>query len=188
MMYLSKGIECKVKGKRGFFIRHYGRPIELVGEEVLVWKRGRSGFAYTKNPTEVNAVKKLVKRGLAICKDGHTEPDKYDALCWCAIYANPRYKFDIRSSNKPEKRILTWLRKAEQNLSFSELVCLEDKGIDPKPNLLSRKNSSRLMKIIYPELISMAGDLEVRMKHSPVRKQTVDAVMKLLRRKRVIIM
>lgn len=162
--------------------------MELIGDEAIVWKRARLGFAYTESLNEEKVVQDLFKRGLVLSEPGQSDIDKYNALCRCGIYANPQFKISIRSLKRAEKRILTWLRNAGTNLSFSELVCLEDKGVEPKPDLLYRENSVKLMRIVYPGLISIAGDLEARMKHSIVRKRTVDAVLKLLRQKRIIIM
>lgn len=188
MMYLSRGVSCKRRSKRGIFIRHYGQPLELVGEDAALWKRGRYCFAYAESPSEKKVVKGLFRRGLVVSVPGHSEADKYLALCLSVIYANNNFKFGVLPLSKTEKRILTWLKNAGTNLSFAELMCLEDRGISPKPNLLYRENSIKLMKVIYPQFISIAGDLETRMKHSDVRKRTVDAVMQLLRRRRVIIM
>ena len=188
MMYLSRGVLDKRRSKRGILIRYYGLPIELSGDEADIWERGRFGFAYSESPSEEVVVKEMLKKGLVVSAPGHSEIDKYTVLCLSGIYANRQFKLTIIPLCKPEKRILIWLKKAGINLNFSELVCLEDRGIEPKPDLLSRENSVKLMRIIYPGLVSIAGNLELRMLHSIVRKRTVDAVMKLLRRKRVIIM
>lgn len=188
MMYLSRGVLCKRRSDRGIYIRHYGLPMELIGEEAIVWKKGRLGFAYAESPTEEKVIAELFRRGLLISVPGHREVDRYTALCLSGVYANHQFKFGLIPLGKTEKRILTWLKKAGTNLSIAELVCLEDKGIEPQANLLHRENAVKLMRIIYPHYISIAGNLEARMKHSGVRKRTVDAVMKLLRRQRVIIM
>lgn len=188
MMYLSKGITYKGKSKDGLYIRHFGQPMVLSGEEAAMWQKGRFGFAYTVTKTEMNIVQSLVKKSIAICEHGYSEIDKYHALCRCAICANPNFIFGIKPFSVPAKRILTWLRKAGTNLSLPELVCLEDKGIEPEQNLLYRENATRLLKLIYPWYVSIAGELENRMKHSIARKRTVDAVLELLRRKRVVIM
>lgn len=188
MMYLSKGIIYKGKSKDGLYIRHFGQPMVLSSEEAAMWQKGRFGFAYTVTKTEMNIVQSLVKKSIAICEHGYSEIDKYHALCRCAICANPNFIFGIKPFSVPAKRILTWLRKGGTNLSLPELVCLEDKGIEPEQTLLYEENSTRLLKLIYPWYESIAGELESKMKHSIARKRTVDAVLELLRRKRVVIM
>ncbi len=188
MMYLSKGIVCKRKSKEGVYIRHFGQPIVLSGAEAIMWKNGKLGYAYASTQAEIYLVKSLVKKGVAVSEDRCSEFEKYHALCRCTICANPKLIFSIKPFNKTEKRILTWLRKAGTNLSLPELVCLEDKGIEPKPNLLYRENSTALLKNIYTCYVSIAGELESRMKYSIARKRTVDAVLELLRRKRIVIM
>lgn len=82
---------------------------------------------------------------------------------------------------------MTWLRKTDINLSLPELICLEDKEIKPERNLLHGKNSTDLFKLIYPCYESIAGDLENRMRYSIARQKTINAILELLRRKRVVI-
>lgn len=188
MMYLSKGITCKGKSKNGLYIRHFGQPMVLSGEEAVMWKRGRFGFAYTLTQTETDTVRVLVKKGLAVSEQEDDASDKYHALCRCAICANPKFVFGLKPLSAVEKRILTWLRKAATNLSLPELVSLEDKGIKPEPDLLYGENSTKLLKLIYPCYESIAGEMENRMRHSIARKSTVDAVLKLLQRRYVVIM
>lgn len=188
MMYISKGIICKRKSRFGIYIRHFGQPMELLGEEARIWINGQYGFAYVDTPKEAEMVRRLAKKCLIIVKENCSEFDKYDALCRGAICANPKIKIDLIPFRKTEKRVLIWLRKAGVNLSLPELVCLEDKGIEPKRGLLYSENSRALLSIIHPCAVSMAGALENRMKHSIARKRTVDAVLNLLRRKRIVIM
>lgn len=188
MIYISKGIICKGKSKHGIFIRHFGRPMELVKEEAEAWLKAQFGFAHIYSDEEAKAVHRLEKKGLAIVKDNCSEFELYDALCRGAICANPKKKFEIIPFKDTAKRVLIWLRKAGTNLLLPELVCLEEKGIEPIPSLLYRENSTALLLLIHPHCVSIAGSLENRMRHSVARKRTVDAILELLRRKRIVIM
>ncbi|WP_285819627.1 hypothetical protein [Bacteroides acidifaciens] len=187
MMYLSKGILCKGGSKNWLYIRHLGQPTVLNGEEAVLWQESRFHFSYTMNPSEMAIVQKLVRKGVAVSENGRSELEKYHALCRCSIRANPNFIIGLKPFNALEKRILTWLRKTDANLSLPELICLEDKGIKPERNLLYRKNSTELFKLIYPCYESIAGDLENKMRCSIARQRTIDALLELLRRKRVVI-
>lgn len=188
MMFLSKGIMSKGGSKSWLYIRHLGQPTVLHGEEADLWQKSRFGFSYTMNPSEIAIVQRLVRKGVVVSENGRSELDKYHALCRCSIRANPNFIIGLKSFNALERRILTWLRKTDANLSLPELICLEDKGITPEQNLLCRKNSTDLFKLIYPCYESITGDLENKMRCSIARQRTIDALLKLLRRKRVVIM
>lgn len=188
MMYVSKGILCKRKRRQWILIRQYDCLIKLFGEEAAAWEKGRLGFAYTHHRGEINVIQNLMKKGLVAIESGESEIDKYNLLRHCSIYSNPKFQFCFKFFNKTEKRILRWIKKAGTYLSCSELVALEDKGIKPQAELLYKDNVVKLMKILYPALVSISGDMESRMRYSIYRQSTVNAVMTLLRRKRVIIM
>lgn len=188
MIYISKGVARKGKNKKGLCIHHFGKPVELYNENALMWQKARYGFAYADTQAEIAVVELLVKKGIAIGENRYSDLDKYHALCRCCIYANPKLIFNLMPLKKEEKRLLVWLKKSEANLTLPELVCLNEKGIKPKKDLLFRKNANKLMRIIYPWYITMTGEMENKMKHSIVRKQTVDSILELLRKKRIVIM
>lgn len=188
MMYLSKGIVCKRKSNDGLYIRHFGQPMVLFGDEADMWQRAHFGFAYAKTRKEIAIVDSLIKKGIAVSAKGDGELDKYYVLCRCAVCANPKFKIGITPLNEVEKRVYIWLKKGGTNLSLPELVALEEKQVRPNPELLCRENSVKLLKIIYPWTVSMAGELENKMKFSIARKRTVDAVLVLLRKKRIVMM
>ncbi len=187
MMYLSKGILCKGGSKSWLYIRHLGQPTVLNGEEAVLWQKSRFGFSYTTNQSEIAIVQKLTRKGVVVSESGRSELEKYHALCRCSIRSNSNFIFGLRPFSVIERRILTWLRKTDINLSLPELICLEDKEIKPERNLLHGKNSTDLFKLIYPCYESIAGDLENRMRYSIARQKTINAILELLRRKRVVI-
>lgn len=188
MMYLSKGIINKGKNKQGLYIRHFGQPEVLHGAEADMWRLGRYGFVHVYVKPDITIAEELSRKGVAVFVRGSSELDKYDALCKCAICANPKLKFSLTPLSATEKRILTWLKKSNANLSLPELISLEEKDIEPKKYLRKQNNPTELLKIIYPGYDSLSGDLELRMKRSIYRIDTVDAVIKLLRKKRIVLM
>lgn len=188
MMYISKGIICKGKSEDGLYIRHFGQPMEIFKEQAIMWKRAQYGFGDVLTPKELDAVDLLVKKGIAVIVNGYGDLGKYHALCRCAICANPKKKFRLIPLKKEEKILLIWLRKAGTNLTLPELVCLQDKGVKPRRELFYRENAVALIRLIYPWCVSLAGELESRMKHSIARKRTVDSILELLRKKLIVIM
>ena len=187
MIYISKGIVIG-KSSFGLYIRHFGQPMEILGEEARMWYAGRFGFSYADTDDEFDSGRNLAKKRLIITEERDGDFEKYHALCRCAICANPKTVFRPAFFNETEKNILIWLREVGANLSLPELVFLNDGKIKPTPELLYKKNAVKLLKIIYPWSVSMAGELESKMKHSIARKRTVDAVLGLLRKRRVVIM
>lgn len=188
MMYLSKGIICKGKSKYGIYIRHFGQPMEIFKEQAVMWQRAQYGFADIITPAELATAEILVKKGIAVIEKGNGDLEKYHALCRCAICAYPKKKLSLIPLKKEEKTLLVWLRKAGTNLTLPELVSLQDKNVKPCRELLYQENAVKLLKIIHPWCVSMAGELESRMKHSVARKRTVDSILELLRKKLIVIM
>ncbi len=187
MMYISKGIVIG-KSTFGLYIRHFGQPMEILGVEARMWCKGRFEFACAETKDEIETVNGLVRKRLVVTVGRGDDLDKYYALCRCAVCANPKIVLSPAIFNETEKNVLTWLRKTCVNLSLPELVCLNDKKVKPTRDLLYKENTRKLLKIIHPCNVSIAGELEHRMRHAPSRKKTVDAVLVLLRKKRVVLM
>lgn len=186
MMYLSRGIVCRGPNKRRLYVRHFGAPIELTETEAQIWLDGRPGFACLKSVGELCVLRRLEKRGLVYCEPEHTESARYMILCRCVICTTRTISLLPRS--KLEKYILVWLKKAGFHLGIAELISLFEKGIEPCRELLHSENRLVLSRLIYPCTVMIANAFENRMMYSSARRQTVDAVMKLLRRKQVFMM
>ena len=69
-----------------------------------------------------------------------------------------------------------------------ELVCLFDHHVRPTKDLLGEDNQQNLLKQIYPDEGEGAETLEERMLHAKTRDAVVDAVLGLLKKKRVVLL
>lgn len=186
MMYLSRGIVCRGPTKRRLYVRHFGAPIELTEAEGQIWLDGRLGFARLNSEKELRMLQQLEKRRLVHCEPEHTDRAQYMILRRCVLC--PTNAVSLLPRSKREKQILIWLKKAGFRLSIAELIFLFENGIEPCKELLYSENRLVLSRLIYPCTVMMANAFENRMMYSIARKQTVDAVMKLLSRKQIFMM
>ena len=186
MMYLSKGLACRGPNKGRVYVRHFGEPIELTEEEAQIWFRGRRKFSYLAEKDDLHILQQLAKYRLVECVPEHTGCAQYMILRRCVIC--PTRTISLLPRSKIEKHILVWLKKAGFHLGIAELISLFEKGIEPCGELLNSENRLVLSRLIYPCTVMIANAFENRMMYSSARRQTVDAVMKLLRRKQVFMM
>lgn len=186
MIYLSRGIACRGPNKRRLYVRHFGAPIELTEAEAQIWLDGRLEFACLKSEKELCVLQQLDKRRLVYCESDHTDLAQYMILRRCVIC--PTRRISLLPRSKIEKHILVWLKKAGFHLGIAELISLFEKGIEPCRVLLYSENRLVLSRLIYPCNVMIANAFENRMMYSSARKQTVDAVMKLLSRNQVFMM
>jgi len=87
--------------------------------------------------------------------------------------------------SRPERRVLQWIRWAGLRLTIAELTLLAERGLGPVPALLGEQNRQALTEAIYTTETICDGILETLMEKSPVRDDTVLAVLGLLRKKKI---
>lgn len=185
MMYLSKGLLSRSKQTGLDYVSLCGCSYALGPELAGLWKGGR--FAPQQAPTDKErAIKRLEASGLVVTTEETGALAIYRLLTGCVICPNGRRWTDW-SLSKPVRRVWTWLNEAGLRLTASELVRLEERQVKPTPALLGEDGRQRLTEMIYfPETIP-DGILEVLMEHSPARDATADALMKLLRTRRLLL-
>lgn len=187
MIYLSKGILCRYIHEHHIVVRQIDTPKELFGLDARLWMNGRYGFRITQSREEETAVKVLAERWYVCCEQDNNPCSQYRILTRCLLYPSRR-KMRLPLINRTERKIYRWIKKAGLNLSIAELICLEEKGIEPKREMLYKKNAQKLHDVIYPGSITYAYSLENRMKNSLMRKQTVEAVVGLIQKQRLIVL
>lgn len=72
-------------------------------------------------------------------------------------------------------------------LRISELVMLIEQNIKPEPSLLGKSNWHSLVDKIYTTETIFDGILDASMERSPSRTETVNAVLGLLRKKKILL-
>ena len=66
---------------------------------------------------------------------------------------------------------------------MAELVCLQEHGIKPEPQLLGEVKTQALTEAIYTQQTIFDNVLEAQMEHASCREEMVGAVLGLLRKR-----
>ena len=188
MIYLSKGILCRRIHERRIYVRQIDLPRELVGLEAKLWMNGKHGFGVTQSREEEAVIKRLAEKRYVCCEPEHTPLAQYRILTKCLLYPVRGIRSALPLFDRAERRTYLWLKKAGFNLNIAEIICIEEKGLKPRKDLLYRKNAQNLHDSIYPNCINYVNALENRMKNSLARKRTVDAVLRLIQKQRLIVL
>lgn len=163
-----------------------GNSFHLTGELATLWLNGRLGFATAATPTEIRTVEQLVKMGLAIKTDGSVA-EEYRTLTQCTLVPADR-KLPYWGLTGLERTILQWLREAGLVLSMAELTYLIDRDVPLQASLLGSDNTQKLVERIYTRDTIYDNILENQMERAGARDRTVTAVLRLLRKKRIVLL
>lgn len=177
---MAEGTEYRLTVCRGM------NKFTLTGEQASVWLNGRLGFADTKKPTEDQALEYLIRIGLAI-KSSDYAIAEYRTLTQCTIVPADR-KYPFLGLSGVEKTILQWLREAGLVLSMAELVYLIDRKVPVQSEYLGSDNAQRLVERIYTRDTIFDNILENQMERAAARDETVQAILRLLRKKRIVLL
>ena len=158
----------------------------LTGELAAVWLNGRFGFAAVKKPTEEQTLRLLLKMGLAIQTDGSCF-EEYRALTQCTLGPADR-RHPYWGLTRIERTVLQWLREAGLVLSMAELTYLIDQEVPLQAEFLGDANTQNLVERIYTRNTIGDNILEHQMERSSARDPVTKAVLRLLRRKRLVLL
>lgn len=181
MMYLSKGAPA-CGGT--FRVSQCGKVYELGPMLAGLWQRGRLKPVLAA-PEQERAVSRLAEAGLVAVSEEGGNLAAFQLLNACILCPSYRHRphFPLKSR---ERRILKWVREAGLRLTASELIRLEEQGVEPVPDLLGESGRQPLTEKIYLYTNILDGVLESEMVHSPAREATVDAILKLLHTQRLL--
>ena len=186
MKYISIGAVLNEGTENILDVTHGGAKFRLTGEKARLWINGRLGFAEVFNPIHLNMQEQLFKMGLVIKCDG-SRAEEYRALTKCTIVPAERehpYWF-LRSD---EKAVLQWIRNAGLVLSMAELVYLIDRNVQMEEKLLGSSNAQALVERIYTKDTVYNNILENQMERADARGKVVNAILSLLRKKRIVLL
>ena len=184
MIYISKGVVCKNSTEQRLLIAHGGKEYVLTKMEATIWINGQFGFAES---TEEWALHHLNRMGLVEYEYESSAVSKYRILSRCICCAAAGAKSQLRLT-ACEKTMMIWLTKAGLHLSVAELVFLMDQSIDPKGDLLYKENRQALVETIYMKESIYDNALENLMEHAVRRDEIVEALQRLIKLKRVVLM
>ena len=186
MMFISKGIPEKGGMTAQLRIVSGWQIYTLFGLDEELWLRGRFDIAETTSPIEEQAVRNMLRIGLVEYSSAEDSEARYALLSRCMIVpAKPSKRNALR---RDEKILLEWLTGAGIRLTLPELVFLFSNRIRPKQDLLGEENRQALVECIYSDETIEDGILEAKMAQADKRDNVVDAVLGLLKKKRVVLL
>lgn len=177
---MTEGTEHRITVCRG------SNQFLLTGEQATVWLNGRLGFSEAIRPTDQQALEQLVRIGLAVKSNGYPIAD-YRTLTQCTIVPADR-KYPYWGVTGVDKIVLQWLREAGLVLSMAELVYLIDRKVPVQSEYLGSDNAQRLVERIYTMDTIFDNILENQMERAAARDETVQAILRLLRKKRIVLL
>ena len=186
MYYISKGIPEKGGITAQLRIVTGGQIFTLFGLDETLWLRGRLDVVVTESPAEEEEIRKLLRTCLVEYTSEEDPSARDTLLSRCMIVpAKPSKRNALR---RDEKILLDWMLGAGFRLSLAELVYLFDNRIRPTKDLLGKENMQALVDRIYSDQKIENHALEAKMADAAQRDAVVDAVLGLLKKKRVVLL
>lgn len=187
MIYLSKGI-AQTGGKTdSLCIEYCGQEYPLSGVQAELWQKGQFDFASASAGTETGTLETLEQLGIAEAEPGDTAAARYRILTRC-VCCPAAFRKPEPPMSTLEKTVLTWLREAGLRLTVAELVYLIEHGIKPEKRLLGEENRQALVETIYTQDNIQDELLELQMENASCRDTVVDALLQLLRKKKILML
>lgn len=183
MMYLSKGMEVPDGAEGVFRVCRWGKIHALGPQTAELWKRGAIAPARAANG-EACAIQRLEERGLLATTEERGSLAAFRLLTDCVLCPSGKRPLALWGR---ERRVWIWLTQAGLRLTSSELICLEERRILPVPSLLGAAGRQALTEEIYSRTNILDGILETEMEHSPARDAVVSAILKLVRKRRLLL-
>lgn len=182
MLYISKGIPHPGSDRNHIVVSWRGKEYPLAGVEARLWRQGRFDTALADSKPLAH----LHDLGLVDTVEGDQPLLMFRLLTQCAICpVKPCLSF--WPLHRTEHRLLRWIRRAGLRLTFAELVYLVEQDFRPVPELLGVENRQALTEAIYNTETIADGLLEARMENAFARNETVEAVLGLLRKRRIFL-
>lgn len=187
MLYISKGIVCPESVTGNLFLERGNQKFQFQGREAAVWLKGRFGFHITESEAEGQAVRCLADRGLAEMEGETGSVYKYRILTQCVFCPVRQSQHMSSRLSGLERQIDTWMRKAGLHLSVAELVFLQEHHITADSGMFGSRNRQKLIETIYTKDNIQDNLLEHQMEQAECRDEVVEALMQLLKKKKILI-
>lgn len=185
-MYLSKGIVLRPSPIDSVLVHRCGTEYRLTPEQSRIWLSGRFSVGSAEEAADRQALGELANLGLAEFNADDDPSSVYRILSNCVLC-----KAELKMIHAPlspaEKKLWVWIDQAGFMLTVCELVYLMEHRIKPEPNLLGKQNWHTLVSTIYTTETIFDGILLSEMEHAPACTETVESILGLLRKKRLIL-
>jgi len=186
MLYLSKGMVIKQSTEQMLCVTYCGIDYMLTGIGARLWLDGRFGVKETQDAGQDMHLRKLQQLGLVELSEETGMLASYHLLTRCII-CPAKLKSVRKPLSSTENKAWRWIKGAGLRLTIGELTKLFAEGLEPAPDLLGKVNAQALTMRLYASDPIFDTTLEIQMEHSPKRDGTVNAVLGLLRKKRIIL-
>jgi hypothetical protein len=184
--YISKGAILRESGREQITVTRCGCDYSLHGIQATLWLGGRFGIAVMEDEQTAAGLRFLESQGLIEMSDDTADVAGYRMLSNCVIcQAAPVIRCSVLG--RKERKVWKWIMGAGFKLRISELVMLMEQNIKPVPELFGKDNWHMLVDMIYTTDTIVDGVLDFAMERSTARNATVDAVLGLLRKKRILL-
>ena len=187
MLYLSKGILPWKASKSDAAVSHGGILYNLTGVQAKLWLDGQYQPGQTQNSEQEAALEELIKLGIAESSINSENAALFRILTNCSI-CPVRVKPGLSFLNRAERRLWRWISRAGLRLTMAELTYLTEHNIMPVPALLWKENRQALTEAIYTTETIFDGILETHMEKSLARDITVNTVLSLLRKRKIMLL
>lgn len=186
MKYISTGAVMTKGTEHVFEVCKGNHKFTLAGELAAVWLSGRFAFSDANSTSEIRNLEHLCRMDLAV-KAEKADVAQYRALTHCTL-APVDCRYPYWGLSALEKTELKWLREAGLRLTIAELIYLNEHGILPTPTLLGSAHTQELVATIYTRETIMDNILELQMENAASRDAVVNAVLRLLKKKRIVLL
>ena len=187
MQYLSKGILPWKAAKTDAAVSHVGILHNLSGVQARLWLDGQYQPGHAQGSEQLTALKELMDLGIAESSIITDNAALFRILTNCSI-CPVKVKLVLLPINRMERQIWRWISRAGLRLTIAELTYLTEHNIKPVPGLLWKENRQALTEAIYTTETIFDGILESHMEKSPARDITVNTVLSLLRKKKIMLL
>ena len=187
MLYISKGMVCPESETGNLFLERGNQKFQLQGREAAVWLKGRFGFDMTESEAEEQAVRYLAGDGLAEMEVEADSVYKYRILTRCVFCPVKQNRHMSSRLSGLERQLDTWMRKAGIRLSVAELVFLQEHRITADSGMFGIRNRQKLIETIYTKDNIQDNLLEHQMEQAECCDEVVEALMQLLKKKKIVI-
>ncbi len=188
MIYLSKGVVQPKSSIENLWLERGGKQFQLQGAEAAVWLKGRFGFMVVQSEAEGQVVQRLANKGLIEMEEKVDSISKYRILTRCVCCPVRQRRHMSSRLNEQERQIDIWLQKAGIRLSVAELVFLQEHQITADSGMFGISNRHKLIETIYTKDNIQDNLLEHQMEKAECRDEVVEALMQLLKKKKILIM
>lgn len=177
MMYLSKGLPIPEEDGT-VRVSHCGRIFVLGPEMAALWESAKLA-PQPVPPQKVRFIERLEQSGLAVTTQEEGRLALYRLFSGSIIC--PQTEMDGQALKADGAgRVWRWIQSAGLRLTTSELICLEEQGTEPTPDLLGEEGRQKLTEKLYSPGTIQEGTLEFEMEHSPVRDDLIALLLRLL--------